>query len=107
MAELLVQIIFGWPAIILSLVVSAAGILKKWPWMLVVGGVLCAPFTWYLSGFTYLHFFAFLLPFFQFGAAWAVHTKRKTVAWVLLLPLVIIIGILAFLVLANNTWSSG
>jgi len=103
MAELLVQIIFGWPAIILSLAVSVTGILKKWPWMLVVGGVLCAPFTLYLSAWTYIHFFAFLLPFFQFGAAWAVHAKQKILAWVLLLPLVIIMGILAFLVLANNT----
>ena len=101
--SILIQTIFGWPAIILSLVVSIAGILKKWPWMLVLGGVLCVPFTVYLFGFTYLHFFGFLLPFFQFGAAWAVHAKRKTVAWVLLLPLVIIMGFLAFLVLANNT----
>jgi hypothetical protein len=101
--SVLVQIIFGWPMIIFSMIVSVAGILKKWPWMLVAGGVLCVPFTVYLFGFTYLHFFAFLLPFFQFGAAWAVHTKRKTAAWVLLLPLVIIISILAFLVLANNT----
>ena len=103
MSDILVQIIFGWPAIILSLAVSVTGILKKWPWMLVVGGVLCAPFTLYLSAWTYIHFFAFLLPFFQFGAAWAVHAKQKILAWVLLLPLVIIMGILAFLVLANNT----
>ncbi|MCX6036706.1 MAG: hypothetical protein NTW99_02210 [Chloroflexi bacterium] len=101
MSDLLVQIIFGWPAIILSLAVSAAGILKKGPWMLVVGGVLCAPFTLYLSAFTYLHFFAFLLPFFQFGAAWAVHAKRKILAWFLLLPLTLIIAILAFLVLTQ------
>jgi phosphate/sulfate permease len=101
MSTILVQIIFGWPAIILSIVVSIAGILKKWPWMLVLGGVVCAPFTLYLSGFTYLHFFAFLLPFFQFGAAWAVHAKRMVLAWVLLLPLTLIIAILAFLVLTQ------
>lgn len=101
MSDILVQIIFGWSAIILSLAVSAADILKKGPWMLVVGGVLCAPFTWYLSGFTYLHFFAFLLPFFQFGAAWAVHAKRKILAWVLLHPLVIVSAIWEYLVLAQ------
>jgi hypothetical protein len=101
-SSLLVQTIFGWPAIILSLTVSVIGILKRWAWMLVLGGVLCAPFTVYLFGFTYLHFFSFLLPFFQFGAAWAVHAKRKVLAWVLLLPLILIIAILAIIVLSQN-----
>ena len=101
MSDILAMIIFGWPAIILSLAVSAAGILKKWPWMLVLGGVLCAPFTWYLSGFTYLHFFAFLLPFFQFGAAWAVRAGRKILPWILLVPLASILIILAIMVLSQ------
>ncbi len=96
-----VQIIFGWPAIILSMVLSVVGVLKKWPWMLVLGGVLCVPFTVYLFGFTYLHFFAFLLPFFQFGAAWAVHAGRKILPWILLLPLASIMFILAIIVLSQ------
>ena len=101
MTDLLVQVIFGWPTIILSLVVSAAGILKKLPWMLVAGGLLCAPFTVYLFGFTYLRYFAFLLPFFQFGAAWAVRARRKILAWILLLPLASIMVILAIIVLSQ------
>jgi hypothetical protein len=101
MSSLLVQIIFGWPAIILSLVVSAAGILKKWPWMLVLGGLLCAPFSLYLSGYPAVRFLALLLPFFQFGAAWAVHTKRTILAWVMLLPLVSVSIILATIVLSQ------
>ena len=101
MSDILVQIIFGWPAIILSLVVSAAGFLKKWPWMLVAGGLLCAPFSFYLYGFTTLRYFAFLLPFFQFGAAWAVKVERKALAWILLLPLVIVMAVLATMVLAQ------
>jgi hypothetical protein len=101
MVDIFVQTIFGWPVIILSLAVSVAGTLKKWPWMLVLGGALCVPFTYYLYGFTYLRFFAFLLPFFQFGAAWAVRTKRKILAWILLLPLASIMVILAIIVLSQ------
>jgi len=98
-SDILVPIIFGWPAIILTLVVSAAGISKKWPWMLVLGGVQCAPFSWYLSGWPVVRFLALLLPLFQFGSAWAVHSKRKIVAWFFLLPLTSVSAILAIIVL--------
>jgi hypothetical protein len=101
MSDILIQIIFGWPLIILSLIISITGIIKKWPWMVVLGGVLCVPFTFYLFGFTYLHFFAFLLPIFQFGAAWAVHARRKILPWILLLPLASILVILAIIVLSQ------
>jgi hypothetical protein len=101
MSDILVQIIFGWPTILVSLAVSVTGILKKWQWMVMAGGVLCAPFTLYLFGFTTLHYFAFLLPFFQFGAAWAVHARRMFLAWVLMLPLVSILFILAIMVLSQ------
>jgi hypothetical protein len=102
MSTLLVQIIFGWPAIILSLAISAIGILKKWPWMLVAGGLVCAPFALYLSGFPVFRFIALLLPFFQFGAAWAVHAKRKYLAWILLLPMIGVSVFLAIIVLTQN-----
>jgi hypothetical protein len=101
MSELLVQIIFGWPVILLSLAITVAGILKKWPWMVALGGALCIPFTFYLFGFTYLRYLAFLLPFFQFGAAWAVRAGRKILPWILLVPLTGILIILAIIVLSQ------
>jgi hypothetical protein len=102
MPGILVQIIFGWPVILLSLAVSVAGILKKRSWLLVVGGVLCVPFTLYLSGWPGIRFLAFLLPVFQLGAAWAVHGNRKAIAWSLLLPLASVIVILAIIVLTQS-----
>jgi peptidoglycan/LPS O-acetylase OafA/YrhL len=102
MADILVQTIFGWPAIILSIAVSVAGILKKWSWMLVLGGVLCAPFAVYVSGYPFFHYTTLLLPLFLFGAAWAVHAKRKVLAWALLLPLVSVSVILAIIVLSQT-----
>jgi len=103
MSNILVQIIFGWPAIILSLVVSATGIMKRRPWMLALGGMLCIPFSFYLylSGTTAVGFFALLLPLFQFGAVWAVHAKLKYLPWILMLPLVSVSVILAYVVIAQ------
>lgn len=103
MSDILVLIIFGWPAMLLSLGISVAGILKKWPWLLALGGLLCAPFAWnlYVSGTLSVRFFALLLPIFQFGAAWAVHAKLKILPWVLLLPLVSVSVILATLVIGQ------
>jgi len=102
MFTLVVQIIFGWPAIIFSIVISVIGILKKWPWMLAAGGVVIFPFSFYLSGFPVVRFLALLLPFFQFGAAWVVHTKRNFLAWVMLFPLASVSLILATIVLTQK-----
>jgi hypothetical protein len=55
-----------------------------------------------LSGYPLVRFLAFLLPLSQFGAAWAVHVKRKMLAWVLLLPLASVSGILAIIILSQN-----
>ncbi len=49
--SVLLQVIFGWPATIHSIVFSVANILKKWPWVLLVGGLICAPFAVYISGY--------------------------------------------------------
>jgi len=43
-------VVFGWPAVVLSLVLAAAGIVLKKPVLLVVSAVLAAPFSYYLSG---------------------------------------------------------
>jgi hypothetical protein len=95
------QIIFGWPVVLLSLAVTVAGLWMKKPWMAVLGGALCIPFTFYLFVFTYLRYFAFLLPLFQFGAAWAVRAGHRTLAWLLLLPLVGTLVLLAVIVLSQ------
>jgi hypothetical protein len=50
MTETLVQIIFGWPAIITSILLSVVGVPLKKPALLVAAGVVCIPFTYYISG---------------------------------------------------------
>jgi hypothetical protein len=102
MGYILVRIIFGWPAIITSLLVSIAGLLLSKPRLLVAGGVIIIPFSFYLGGgYPALRLLTILLPLFQFGAAWALRRGKKTLAWLLLAPLGIASGLLAVAVLTQ------
>jgi hypothetical protein len=96
--NLLIQIIFGWPAIITSILLSIAGVWLKRPVLLVGAGIVCIPFTYYLSGFRTP---AVILPLFQFGSAYAVARQKDLIAWSLLAPLVIIALGLAYAVLSQ------
>jgi hypothetical protein len=101
MSEVLVQLIFGWPAILLSLLISIIGLLWGKPRLLVLAGALAVPFSWYLSGYPAIRTPAVLLPVFQFGAGWALRSEKKVLAWVLLAPPAIIIAFLAVVVLTQ------
>jgi len=96
--NLFIQIIFGWPAIITSILLSVVGVWLKKPVLLVVAGVVCIPFTYYLSGFRTP---AVILPLFQFGSAYAVSRQKELIAGLLLAPLVIIAVFLAYAVLSQ------
>jgi|SRR5215213_7666124 len=98
MGDVLVQIIFGWPAIITSILLSIAGIWLKKPALLVTAGIVCIPFTYYLSG---IRTSAILLPLFQFGSAVAIMRHKNLLAWLLMTPIVIIAVALAYLVLTQ------
>ncbi len=98
MPELLIQIFFGWPAIITSIVLSIAGIWLKKPGFLVAAGFICIPFTYYLSGFRTP---ALLLPFFQFSSGYAIRYQKPLLAWLLIAPLIVIAVLLAYAVLTQ------
>jgi hypothetical protein len=98
MTDLLVQIIFGWPAIITSILLSVAGVWLKKPALLITAGIVCIPFTYYLSGFRTP---AVILPVFQFGSAVAITRRKNLIAWLLITPIVIIAVILAYAVLTQ------
>ena len=78
MLDPLVSILFGWPTIILALVVTAVGLWKKWPALVAAGAVLCIPFAYYLN--LYFGWFAFALPLLQFGSAYAARKERASLA---------------------------
>lgn len=98
MTDILVQIIFGWPAIITSILLSIAGLWLKKPALLVTAGIVCIPFTYYLSGYSTP---AVVLPFFQFGSAYAITRQKNLLAWLLIVPLVVIAIVLAYIVLTQ------
>jgi len=98
MTDLLVQIIFGWPAIITSILLSIAGVWLKKPALLVTAGIVCIPFTYYLSGFRTP---AVVLPLFQFGSAFAVSRQKNLIAWLLIIPIILIAAVLAYAVLTQ------
>ena len=83
--DLLISLVFGFPAGLLSLVISAFGIWKKWHFALVLAGIWCIPATIYLSAASNLPLY--LLCVLQFFGAYAVYKKRPAIAWYLLIPL--------------------
>lgn len=102
MIDILVQIIFGWPAILTALFLSLAGLKLRKPWLLVLGGVLAVPFSWYLSGYPAIRTASILLPLFQFAAALALRREKLVLAWGLLTPFVVVTLILAMTVLTQH-----
>ena len=86
MIDLFVVMVFGLPAVLLSLVLSVIGVLKERFWLVILGAVLLIPFAYYLNGSPGLRGFAILLPLFQMASAAAVREKNRIWAWILLVP---------------------
>ena len=91
MNETLVQMIFGWPFVALSLIVSVIGIIFNRYGLVLIGVLLIIPFCYYLNATPRFSGVALLLPIFQTGSAWAVKEENETWSWVLLMPTVAII----------------
>ena len=95
LSEILVQLVLGFPAGVISLSLSALGIWKKWIIWLVIAGILTIPFTFYLSVASGLPLY--LIALFQFGAAYAVKKQKIGLAWGLLIPLLLATLFMAYL----------
>jgi hypothetical protein len=87
------QLLFGWPGIIASLVIGAAGVAGKKPWLLVLGGLVALPHAIYLSGSPSIQWAAYLLPLAYLDAAVTLRYKPRWLAGLWLLPQ-----------LATDTW---
>ncbi len=94
MPEIVYQFLFGWPGLAASLIATFAGLLLNRPGWIVAGAILIAPYSIYRGSIT------LVLPFLDFGAAWAVLEEKTGIAWVLSLPIFVIGG--WFLWLAFN-----
>ena len=89
--DTLIILLFGFPCAILSLLVSAIGIIKDKYWLPLIGALLFMPFTYYLNGSPALGGIVMLLPLFQIGSAAAVFRKKRTLAWLLLMPAIFMV----------------
>src|SRR5215207_3200440 len=88
--EILIIALFGFPGAILSLIVSIIGILKNKAWFLLLGMFLFLPFCYYLDG-TPRFDGTILLSLFHLAAAYAVRRNAKWLAWIFLIPSVVLI----------------
>lgn len=97
--DVLVQIIFGWPAIIASILLSITGVARKRAGLLVTAGVIGIPFAAYLTAGSHLP--GLLLPLCQLGSAYAIKQQRIWLAGLLVAPMIIVTVILAYFVLTQ------
>jgi hypothetical protein len=100
-STLLVQIIFGWPAIIASLLVATAGLVGKRWWALLISAALFFPPSLYLRGYPPFWGLSFLVPFLLLGAAFTIRARKTVLAWLLASPVFIVSAWLAVLVITQ------
>jgi len=86
MTDILAQTIFGWPAIILSILLALAAITRRWAGLLIVATIVALPFFWYLSQTPRFGLDALLIPLLLLAAAYALTQNRARIAALLLIP---------------------
>jgi hypothetical protein len=86
MEAALVQMVFGWPFILLSLVASAIGITSNKAWPVLLGIILILPFCYYLNSTRMFTGVGLILPILHIGSAWAIKEESDLWAWLLLVP---------------------
>jgi len=84
--EPLVVVLFGWPVIILSVLVLVTGTLFKRAVWVLAGAILTLPFALYMGATPRFRLVGLFLPLLLLAAAYAVQRERRWLAWLLLLP---------------------
>ena len=95
-------IVFGWPAILAAISLAALGIVSKKPAALFVSALLAAPFSLYLGGTPTFGVLGFMIPILLVGAGVSVRFHRVPAAWLLLAPVLAVVGWLAIIVLGDG-----
>ena len=93
--------VFGWPAILLAIVLSALGVIKKSPAVLAASAVIATPFSIFLGGNPRFGWLGFMIPVLLLGASVAVRYRRVEVAWLLSVPVMVVVGWVASLVIGQ------
>jgi hypothetical protein len=97
----LAQLLFGWPAILVTVILAIIGLIRNNYRYLVAAAILAFPFAWFLSGFPLIRSPVFLLPLFLFGSAYLMYREREMLAWILAIPFFLAILLLLFALMAQ------
>jgi hypothetical protein len=78
--------LFGWPLMIVALLLSALGVFQKKPIPAFLGALFAIPFTVTMLATSSIGMFAIVIPICMFAALGAVVIEVSKWAWVLLIP---------------------
>jgi hypothetical protein len=92
-------LVFGFPAGVISLLLSAFSIWKKWPWLLVIAGLFTITETIYHSLLSGLPLY--LMALLQFYGAYVLRKGNTRLAWILLIPLLLFTAYFAYFSIRN------
>ena len=92
-------VVFGWPSILVAIVLSVLGITKRRPAVLIASAVVAAPFSLYLGGSPRIGWLGLMNPVLLIGASVAVRYHKVRLAWMLVVPVLALVGWVATLVL--------
>ena len=94
MIDFLVAVTFGWPAIVVTIILAVIGLVRSNYRFLVAAAILAVPFSWFLSGFPLVRSPVFLLPVLLLGSGFAIYRGNEMLAWILVVPYLLSIWLL-------------
>ena len=85
-------VVFGWPAIVLSLILAVTGTALGRPVLILVSIAPALPFSFYLAGAqNWMAFVGLFTPLALIGSAYSVSRKKLWISWGLLTCLVAVL----------------
>jgi len=101
MLEIWPAIVFGWPAIVVSITLSVMGIVRERPKWLFAAAIIALPFSLYLAASPVFGWLGLTIPLLLAGAGISIRHRHNGVAWFLLAPFVGVSGWLAIAVMSQ------
>ena len=105
MLNLIFLLFLGWPAILLTLVLAAVGLIRRDFRFLVAAAILSFPFSLSISGFPSISIPAFcnsFLPLLLFGSGFFMSRGREMLAWLMAIPFYLAVLLLWFAAQASG-----
>jgi hypothetical protein len=90
-----IEIIFGWPAVVTSIVITATGIAVRSWFVALIGAIIAIPFMFYLFGTPRFILVSVPVAIAHFSVAYAVYRGRRLPALVLFAPFVVLAAYVA------------